>query len=229
MQRVVHDLGGVPGLHIVYEAFDESVEQKLFELAAGRPRQMPWKTTIERRYTSWFGPSRYPEDFWRLINAVRDVGLTSQPLVLPNSVTAVAYPLGSRIGVHYDAAAKLGDVLMGVTTGSDGNMYMTQDSKFGRGKVTFCVPRRSIYVMENEARYCWRHGLTAQGRSAGEPAWNATAERRSFIFRQTMTWSKHVLRHQLFYALGGTAGCTAEAESRLAKLVRLDKVPKKEN
>ena len=237
MLRLERDVGGVRGLSLLHDAFSEAVEEQLFAVAHGDPTlpraqgatavhtQTPWKDTMNRRFTDFFYPPTWPDDFWRIITCARTQGLSRMPIVAPNFVCGLAYPVGTRIGAHFDPVGTLGDQIIGVSLGRECQMYLTEPQKNGGRKITFQLPRRSIYLFEDDARYGWMHGtLQLEEGGALPPAWNPAGERRSLLFRTTTRWAQLALRERLPHALGGVAAvaaCTdASIEERIARMWR---------
>ena len=237
MLRLERDVGGVRGLSLLHDAFSEAVEEQLFAVAHGDPTlpraqgatavhtQTPWKDTMNRRFTDFFYPPTWPDDFWRIITCARTQGLSRMPIVAPNFVCGLAYPVGTRIGAHFDPVGTLGDQIIGVSLGRECQMYLTEPQKNGGRKITFQLPRRSIYLFEDDARYGWMHGtLQLEEGGALPPAWNPAGERRSLLFRTTTRWAQLALRERLPHALGGVAAvaaCTdASIEERIARMAR---------
>ena len=108
-QRVVHNVNGVEGLTILYEAFSEDVEQWLWEFCPPQEPNgpgsrvsvngMPYHPANTSDTSSGAGATpdmckgfdlgvaghEYPEQLFQLINALRDSGAMADAAVLPGS------------------------------------------------------------------------------------------------------------------------------------------------
>ena len=123
MVRIVHDAGGVRGLIVVLDFFSEAVEKRLFELGNkgifhAAKRSMAGLNIAGERMP------RFPDDIFRLANAVRDCGAFPE-LITPNHVHYINYPKGgsSAFKEHFDGRARWGETVVGVSTGHGAVIY----------------------------------------------------------------------------------------------------------
>jgi len=206
--------GGVPGLHILYEAFSEAIEERLFTnegLFLPSFSSVGWHYTYEEQHQSGkrchsHTPSLrpfIPIDCYRICSLVRDSGLYPQ-LITPDYCLGITYPGpssisgGSEFRGHFDSRYKWGESVVGVTLGSGCKMYFTQKGH----KVELELPRRSIYIMTGDARTEWKHGISKMSSKnlnvfPEPPTWNPLGMRRSITLRSTKAYSDAVLCREL--------------------------------
>lgn len=203
--RILRNFGGVQGLSIAYEVFTEAAEKAFFE-APGlfAPLQPKTVRTAGRYHENIMGPQSFPREMFELLNAARDCGLKSG-LITPDYCLAWGYPQGSKFAAHFDSRYRWGEDVMGVSLGTSCEIHFIPVSRVlpaGSKTVKAVLPRRSIYIMEDEARTLWKHGIFKVGKAVGArgdipPAWNPDNYRRSLTLRCTKTYNAFELERQI--------------------------------
>ena len=126
-------------------------------------------------------------------------------LVLPDENKGMQYLYGGKkdaIANHYDPLT-YGEYIVGVSLGRGLTLKMQRCPK-GHSRcdckgaaralvevVRIPLPRRSIYILEGQARYSpgYTHGLEWPANREPSPSWNPTGERRSRTYRATKAWN----------------------------------------
>ena len=226
--RVERNVADIQGLHIVYDAFPERVEQLMFDEMKGfqtvelsfRKSGAPYPRVADMKDPSMktgsdgkpygraqknaitnfdsFGPYDWP-----VIGTVRDK--LCPGWVLPNETKGMQYIQGrdrNAISNHYDPLS-YGESIVGVSLGRGLTLKMQRCPK-GHSRcdckgaaralvevVRIPLPRRSIYILEGQARYSpgYTHGLEWPANREPSPSWNPTGERRSRTYRATKAWN----------------------------------------
>ena len=142
---------------------------------------------------------------WAVIGTVWDK--LCPGLVLPNETKGMQYIDGRRgkqdaIANHYDPLT-YGEYIVGVSLGRSLALKMQRCPK-GHSRcdckgadralvevIRIPLPRRSIYILEGQARYSpgYTHGLEWPANREPSPSWNPTGERRSRTYRATKAWN----------------------------------------
>ena len=213
--EIEHDVGGVKGLLLLKNAFDEATEEKLF---SNETIFFPSVNTTGYQFTSegqhlsgkrchsipTLQAPLLPNDVYRICNLVRDTGLYSD-LITPDYCLGLTYPGsrssggGAEFRMHFDSRYKWGESVVGVTLGQGCSMYFIKAGE----RVNIELPRRSIYVMTGDARTLWKHGiakLSAKNTAKftePSPSWNPYGMRRSITLRSTKAYSDAVLHRLL--------------------------------
>lgn len=104
--QLIKNAGGVPGLHVARNLLSESAHAKLFSAGFDQPDLEMWplrdrkthevSNTLYRINRSPFGGVGFPDDWFKLINAVKSCGLW--PMVAPNNAYGLIYRPGE--GTH---------------------------------------------------------------------------------------------------------------------------------
>jgi alkylated DNA repair dioxygenase AlkB len=68
------------------------------------------------------------------------------------------YLPGQGISRHIDKTSLFGPTIACVSIGSDATIRFTKD----KNAVDVLVPRRSLYIMQGDARYAWTHEMPAR-------------------------------------------------------------------
>ena len=229
--RVERNVADIQGLHIVYDAFPERVEQLMFD-------EMKGFRTVELQFRSSDGPypavkdmknpsmkmgsdgkqhhgrqqmwpitnfDRFGSYDWAVIGTVR--AQLCPGLVVPDENKGIRYMDKRRgkqdaINNHYDPLS-YGEYIVGVSLGRGLTLKMQRCPK-GHSRcdckgadralievVRIPLPRRSIYILEGQARYSpgYTHGLEWPANREPSPSWNPTGERRSRTYRATKAWN----------------------------------------
>jgi alkylated DNA repair dioxygenase AlkB len=95
-----------------------------------------------------------------------------------NQVIVNEYEPGQGISAHIDSAAYGGTILC-YTIGSGATMRFT----YNEGKMDLYVAPRSLYIMEGEARYDWKHEMIARKSDVIQGKRVARGRRLSVTFR----------------------------------------------
>ena len=229
--RVERNVADIQGLHIVYDAFPERVEQLMFDEMKGfrtvelqfRSSGAPYPAVKDMKNASMkMGPDgkqhhgrqqMWPitnfDNFgrydWAVIGTVRDQ--LCPGLVVPDENKGIRY-MDKRRGTqdaihnHYDPLS-YGEYIVGVSLGRGLTLKMQRCPKGhsrcdcrGADKalvevIRIPLPRRSIYILEGQARYSpgYTHGLEWPANREPSPSWNPTGERRSRTYRATKAWN----------------------------------------
>ena len=150
-------------------------------------------------------PSRWPDDYHKLTNLIRDCGLLPG-YVPPNYCLHLRYPPGAAFQHHYDSRYRWGEVIVGVNLGQSGVLYFVPKAGSRdearlpprmEGKIRITLPRRSIYIMSGASRFDWMHGIARQQPTQPPPSWNVKNMRMSLTFRSTKVFSDYFLETQL--------------------------------
>lgn len=75
----------------------------------------------------------------------------------PDQVIINDYEPGQGIKPHFDRKDYFNNTIIGVSLGSDCLMEFTHVKE--GNKVSVFIPRKSLYILEDEARYDWHHGI----------------------------------------------------------------------
>lgn len=196
MVEISRNVNGIEGLHLATDCFSEEVEKRIF-LSGYKDgtnektlngKKVPW------RAGRFSGPTDWPDDYFKLVNQIRDCGLVPG-YVPPDYCFRIAYPVGAGFFRHYDSRHRWGEVIVGVTLGQSGVMYFVP--KDGRDSIRVVLPRRSIYVMSGASRYDWKHGIDKHQPTHPSPSWNSNNLRISLTLRSKKVFSDVYLERQL--------------------------------
>lgn len=212
--KIVRNVGGVDGLHLMTNAFSEEIEKRLFlnnDFFLPSTNSSGWQFTYEEQHKSGKRchsipniPNPFiPDDAYRLCNLVRDTGLHNE-LVTPDYCLGLSYPGkessvgGSEFHMHFDSRFKWGESVVGVTLGQGCIMHFVKSGK----RVNIKLSRRSIYIMTGSARTEWKHGISklSSKNLAGFPSypdWNPLGMRRSLTLRCTKAVSDAFIEKEL--------------------------------
>jgi len=158
----------LPGLELVRDFLTLEEERALLACVD----ECEWDTTLKRR-TQHYG-HRYsyasgsaaalappiPEWCAPYVDRLVERGLLR---VRPDQMIVNEYVPGQGIAGHVDSTVHFADGIASVSLGSDTVMDFT----LGAIKREVLLPRRSVVVMHGEARYRWRHGISARKSDRG--------------------------------------------------------------
>lgn len=110
--RIIHNAMGVPGLHVAVNVFEPELHLKLFQNAVFTTNTVPFvhdsPVPLQQANLHPLSPptatSPWPDDWHRLINAVRDCGLFSQATI-PDNAYGLTYDRNSCFPCHHDGAS----------------------------------------------------------------------------------------------------------------------------
>jgi hypothetical protein len=124
-----------------------------------------------RYHESILGLEAFPREIFELLNAARDSGLKPN-LTTPDYCLSWGYPTGGKFSPHFDSRYRWGEDVLGISLGASCEMHFLPASKSlpaGSTRQVLVVPRRSIYIMEHEARTHWKHGESIEKNSEPRP------------------------------------------------------------
>jgi alkylated DNA repair dioxygenase AlkB len=121
------DAMGVPGFHVLVNAFTPATHRKVFEnKAAFETNSMPFvqqqqfpiqQTIFHPTLDNGTVSGPWPDDFHRLINAVRDSQLFPQATI-PDCAYGLTYHPDSHFPAHHDSRHKWGEYVICVSLGA---------------------------------------------------------------------------------------------------------------
>jgi hypothetical protein len=204
MVEISRHVNGIEGLHLATDCFSEEVEKRIFlsGYKEGTNERIINGETVPWRAGRVSGPSEWPDDYFKLVNLIRDCGLFPG-YVPPDYCFRIVYPEGAGFFHHYDSRHRWGEVIVGVTVGQSGVIYFVpkdgQESLLppGRDSIRVVLPRRSIYVMSGASRYDWKHGIVKHRPTHPSPSWNTNNLRISLTLRSKKVFSDVYLERQL--------------------------------
>jgi len=88
-----------------------------------------------------------------------------------NQVIINEYLAGQGIAPHIDHPVQFGNTIATLLLGSAYVMDLQSPSQ----KISILLPRRSLLVLENEARYKWKHGIAKRMK---DPSTNSSMTRK---------------------------------------------------
>lgn len=184
--NIQRNVGGVPGLHIAYDAFSEEIEKRLFENPC-----FPASGGDSGKEGITLNPLYFPDDWFRLINAVQDCGLYPE-MQHPNYALNLTYSNKGSFMAHRDSPYRWGESIVGVCIGMEcvfEMRRMVNDNPRGATNKTVSVqlPRRCLYVLVDDARTSWKHAIKKISKQT--PEWNPNGLRKSITFRSFKSYS----------------------------------------
>ena len=100
-----------------------------------------------------------PQQFaWLIEKVAKHLSITAEQFA---ELLVTEYPIGSVINWHRDAPPF--DLIAGISLNTDCTFRLRPQNKTKQGKksvISFPVQRRSLYVMQAEARSEWQHSIT---------------------------------------------------------------------
>lgn len=102
--------------------------------------------------------NRFCEENQRVLLRVRDMGFPSSTDLLPVHILDLA--ADGEIGPHVDHIEYSGRAIVGLSLLT--NVVMTLRHQRSDAVAHFVLPRRSLYIMADEARYNWSHAIGRQ-------------------------------------------------------------------
>jgi alkylated DNA repair dioxygenase AlkB len=154
----------VPGLLLVEEFVDPARERELVRAIDAAPWQEDFRRRIQqyglgygvvgRGAPQWVGD--FPPWLTALARDVVDQGFLPR---MPDNSVVNEYPPGIGIGPHRDYA-DYGAPVVCVSLGAD--IVIDFDDPTTGAKVPVDVPARSLWSVDGDARWVWRHGIAAR-------------------------------------------------------------------
>ncbi|KAH7647964.1 2OG-Fe oxygenase superfamily [Cryptosporidium bovis] len=129
-----------------------------------------------------------PDIINKLILRMLDYGLTKEP---PDQITVNEYQIGQGIGPHIDSHHTIGESIIVVSLGSSilFDFYDLKRVKNGFQRIekrSVFVPENSLYIMKEEIRYKWGHGIKSRKTELVEGNRCKRNRRISITFRKFM-------------------------------------------
>jgi len=163
----------VPGLSIIQDYITPSEEDYLFK----KLDKLPWVVDFSRKL-QYYGyrnerekpydlvpiPQQIPDCLSSIIDQVVEENLIYKR---PEQVIINDYLPGQGIRPHFDRKDYFDNTIIGISLGSDCVMEFTppdtKETKENRKeKINVLLPRRSLYIIEDDARYKWQHGIAGR-------------------------------------------------------------------
>ena len=163
----------IPGLTIINDIFSEKQEEDLIKWI----NENDWNNDLNR-FTQQFGykydykSKKTLEKTLEIPKELREIRRNIMELFSddisrrPNQVIINRYLPGEGISEHVDSKLHFTDYIVAISLGSQ--CYMTfrkktwSDDKDEETKYDILLPRRSIILMKNDARYNWSHEIVGR-------------------------------------------------------------------
>ena len=185
----------VSGLSVIQEYITSAEEDYLFK----ELDKLPWVVDFSRKL-QYYGyrnerekpydlvpiPQEIPECLSSLMGRVVEENLIYKR---PEQVIINDYEPGQGIRPHFDRKDYFDNTIIGISLGSDCVMEFTPVStkENKKEKVNIFIPRRSLYVLEDDARYKWHHGIPGRKNDKlGNGKVNVRKRRISITFRNVI-------------------------------------------
>lgn len=115
-----------------------------------------WSTVLSRRVQHYGYEYVYRGKSGQQLKKTSDIPDFIKDLGIPgNQVIINEYEPGQGIAGHIDNPKIFGDVVYGISLGSQCTFVLSYDDI----NVGLIIPRKSLLIMEKEARYDWKHGI----------------------------------------------------------------------
>lgn len=121
--RIIENAMGVPGLHVAVNVFSPEVHKRLFQdrVFTTNPRNFVENQAGPALHQCIIHPiqnvdSPWPDDWHRIINAVRDSGLFPKATI-PDFAYGLTYFPGSEFECHWDGRGKFGEYVISCSLG----------------------------------------------------------------------------------------------------------------
>ena len=154
----------LPGFTLITNFISEAEETYIWR----EIYNSPWNTSCKRRI-QYYGFKHEDIDRSKLIcvaplptfstfvvKRIMEQGLMPEE---PGQLCVNEYRVGEGLTPHIDKTLDYGEEVIGISLGSD-TIFEFLGPK--NEKVNILLPRRSLYLMEGEVRYKWRHGIAAK-------------------------------------------------------------------
>ena len=151
----------IPGFQLVENFITEAEESFVWKEIYKRP----WNTQFKRRI-QYYGLKHHDDEREKLICLgelpefstfiVERIMEQKFLPVEPGQLCINEYRPGEGLIPHIDKTQDYGDEVIGISLGSD--IIMDLISPKGE-KIPIFLPRRSLYVLQGESRYIWKHGI----------------------------------------------------------------------
>jgi alkylated DNA repair dioxygenase AlkB len=153
----------IPGLCYIPNFIDQDTENKLVKFIDNNE----WITDLKRRVQHYGYRYDYkariidpkmkthpiPNEFNKIIDKLREYHAQA-----PDQVIINEYQPGQGIAPHTDCVPCFNEIISSLSLGSICNMDFIKNSK----KISIPLEARCLIVMSADARYKWKHGITAR-------------------------------------------------------------------
>ncbi len=173
----------IQGLSYCSNAISEEDEKRLISLFDEKGQWVPITESPNSRRVQHYGyhydyrsgrttqqATAIPSELFDLCPMAKEFGM--------NQVIVNEYYPGQGISAHTDSKA-YGDTILCYTIGSGATMRFT----YKEGKMDVYVEPRSVYIMEGEARYDWKHEMIGRKSDVVDGKKLARGRRISITFR----------------------------------------------
>lgn len=182
-----------PGL-IFIPNFISAVEERELISLLDNPQNASWLTDLSRRVQHFGYRYNYklralsaadkvadaPPFVRELGNRLADLGYFSSP---PDQVIVNEYEAGQGISPHVDRESCFGSVVASLSIGSDIVMdFRSESGQMG----SMLLPARSMIILTGDARYSWKHSITARKRDKLGDREFQRSRRLSLTFRTVL-------------------------------------------
>lgn len=171
---------GIPGFTYIPEYLTEETEDHILDRIGDENN---WNTSLARRtlHYGWIYPYSGFGKLQRapLIPDWLKVGLDKMYNCVFDQVIINEYNPGQGIGPHIDHTEYFGDTIAVISVGSPSCLMMKHRSK---PVIPVMVARRSLYVLQDSARYVYKHYIPSRKKDNGV----SRTTRYSITFRETM-------------------------------------------
>lgn len=128
---------------------------------------------------SYLGP--LPDWMGFLIRRLRNYGIFSEPA---NQAIINEYQPGQGIAAHVDCIPCFTDTIASLSLTSDCQMEFSHPES--RRKMTMTLPRSSLLILQEDARYRWRHSIPPRKSDVVDGERIARQRRVSITFRRVI-------------------------------------------
>ncbi len=157
----------ISGLILIENFISEDVEKELVRNIDNQP----WLSDLKRRvqhygYKYDYKARGVAEDF-KVGDIPEFILPISEQLLresdfnkLPDQVIVNEYQAGQGISPHIDCVPCFEEIIASLSLGSDCFMDFIQPET--NQKISILLPCRSLFILEDDARYKWQHGIAAR-------------------------------------------------------------------
>ena len=182
---------GVEGLSCVQDFIAKEEEERLLEAIDGET----WSTELKRRVQhygyrydykartvsqeSYLGP--LPDWVHFLVDKLNENEIFSAP---PDQAIVNEYQPGQGIAPHIDCVPCFTNTIASLSLGSACQMAFSKKSP--KKQMSVLLSRRSLLVLQGEARYKWRHSIAARKSDIIDGVRTSRERRVSITFRKAL-------------------------------------------
>lgn len=157
----IKESSNLKGFYLINDYLTEKEEKYL----AKRINSMPWVIDYQRRL-QYYGyrnelfkpydlipiPNQIPEFIEELIDKMMADNIIQER---PDQVIINEYEPGEGLKPHFDRKTYYKEVIVGISLLSGTTMEFTKKPE----KKKIYIPKRSLYLLKEDARYKWKHGI----------------------------------------------------------------------